>query len=421
MASMGNAEARGKEVPTKRIVICADGTWNDPEDEHPTNVLRVARAISPQDGNGVQQVVFYDWGVGSYYARIRGGVAGLGLKKNIQDCYRFIVQNYDEGDELFLFGFSRGAYTVRALAGFLNKCGILGRDRADQIPEAFRYYKRRRFKPGSEEAEEWRRRHGVEGRGEVAFLGVWDTVGALGVPTRVLAFVDEPDLFYDDVLGSSVRVARHAVAIDEKRKDFEPTLWKPNVDAAARADVKQVWFAGVHADVGGGARPKGGKLLSDVPLAWMATEAANSGLALETHLHGDTNDLHTAERHRSYKTYWRARGKEARKVPAGARVHESVWRRHQETGYAEGATRLGAAALPQQVLRKLRGGEAVRRSAAGQRDPFAGLADAPRRFTRMREGGRPTPAPRTREGPPSDSRDSKGSGRSRPRSSRPGE
>jgi len=323
-----------EDTARKRIVICADGTWNDPEDKHPTNVVRMARAIKPQDGNGVQQVVFYDWGVGSYYARIRGGVAGLGLKKNVQDCYRFIVQNYDEGDELFLFGFSRGAYTVRALAGFLNKCGILERDRADQIPEAFRYYKRRRFKPGSEAAEEWRREHGVEARGEVAFLGVWDTVGALGVPTRVLAFVDEPDLFYDDKLGSSVRTARHAVAIDEKREDFEPTLWCEKPDAKSGADVKEVWFAGVHADVGGGYGPKDGKLLSDVPLAWMAAEAAKHGLALEAHLHGDTSEFHTAAQHRSYKSYWRLRSKEGRKVPASALVHESVLRRHEETGYA---------------------------------------------------------------------------------------
>ena len=317
-------------MPRKRIVICADGTWNDPEDEHPTNVLRMARAIRPQDTNGVQQVVFYDWGVGSYYARIRGGVAGLGLKKNVQDCYRFIVQNYDEGDELFLFGFSRGAYTVRALAGFLNRCGILGRDRAHQIPDAFRYYKKRRFKPRSEAAEEWRQAHGVGVRGEVALLGVWDTVGALGVPTRVLGFVDEPDLFYDGELGSRVLVARHAVAIDEKRRDFEPTLWSAKADAEAEADVKQVWFAGVHADVGGGYRPKNGKLLSDVPLAWMAAEAANRGLALEVHLHGDTSSLHTAERHRSYKTYWRVRGKEAREVPVSARVHESVLKRIED-------------------------------------------------------------------------------------------
>lgn len=164
-------------------------------------------------------MVFYDWSVGSYYATIRGGVSGLGIMKNIQDGYRFIVQNYDVGDELFLFGFSRGAYTVRALAGFLNKCGILGRDSAHLIPEAFAFYKRSRIKPASEEAKEWRKGHCVA-RGIVDFVGVWDTVGALGIPTRVLAFVDERDLFYDAQIGSNVKVARHAVAIDEQREDL---------------------------------------------------------------------------------------------------------------------------------------------------------------------------------------------------------
>lgn len=313
----------------KRIVVCADGTWNDPEDEHPTNVLRIARAIRPDNGDGVQQVVFYDWGVGSYHAPIRGGVAGLGLMKNVQDCYRFIVQNFDQGDELFLFGFSRGAYTVRALAGFLNKCGILGRDRATQIPEAFRFYKKRRVKPGSEEAAEWRAQNGVAERGEVRFLGVWDTVGALGVPTRVLAFVDEQDLFYDAELGSSVLAARHAVAIDEKREDFTPTLW----DVKEAVDMKQVWFAGVHSDVGGGTGSKDGRLLSDIPLAWMAAEARACGLALEDHLYGSTIDLHRADAHRSYKSFWRVLGKRLREVPENALVHESVRRRHVARGY----------------------------------------------------------------------------------------
>ena len=356
-------EAPGKapaEVnrPVKRIVICADGTWNDPEDEHPTNVVRMARAIRPQDDSGIQQVVFYDWGVGSYHARVRGGVFGLGLKKNIQDCYRFIVHNYDAGDELFLFGFSRGAYTVRALAGFLNKCGILGRDQACRIPEAFDYYKKRQFEPGSPKAAEWRVKHGVKRRGEVKFLGVWDTVGALGIPNRALAFVEERDLFYDANLGSSVLAARHAVAIDEKRADFEPTLWtgkdkkkkkkrkkrKKTEDVQTedahgedgrKADVKEVWFAGVHSDVGGGGKPKDGKLLSDVPLAWMAAEAEGFGLALEDHLHRDTRELHEADRHRSYKRHWRALGKKARKVPEGGLVHESVKLRHEASSESD--------------------------------------------------------------------------------------
>ena len=132
----------------KRIVICADGTWNDPHDETPTNVLRMARAIRPMDRHGVKQVVFYDWGVGSYYAKVAGGSAGLGLQKNIQDGYRFIVQNYRHGDEIYLIGFSRGAYTVRCLAGMLNNCGVLKRELASSIPDAFNLYKKRIVKPG---------------------------------------------------------------------------------------------------------------------------------------------------------------------------------------------------------------------------------------------------------------------------------
>ena len=142
----------------KRIIICSDGTWNDPEDENPTNVLRIARAVKPIGSEGVKQVVFYDWGVGSYYANARGGTAGLGMMKNIQDGYRFIVQNYNPGDELFLFGFSRGAYTIRSLAGMLNNCGILKRTNAHQIPDAFKFYKKRSAKPGSPAARAWRKK-----------------------------------------------------------------------------------------------------------------------------------------------------------------------------------------------------------------------------------------------------------------------
>ena len=314
----------------KRIVVCADGTWNDPEDKVPTNVLRLARAIQPQAQDGVQQVVFYDWGVGSYYASVQGGISGLGMMKNIQDGYRFIVQNYDPGDEIFLFGYSRGAYTVRALAGMLNNCGILKRTKANLIPRAFSFYKKKSAAPGSSEAGQWRNRHAVNGaRGTVEFMGVWDTVGALGIPTRALAFVEEKDLFYDPVLGSNVKRARHAVAIDEKRADFEPTLW---TKTEAR-DIKQVWFAGVHGDVGGGAKARQGKHLSDVALAWMAREAAAAGLALEQHLHGSVTQHHKLPINRSYKGFYRVLGKSTRNMPEDARVHHSVRQRHQSGSY----------------------------------------------------------------------------------------
>jgi len=317
-------------TPKKRIVVCSDGTWNDPHDEIPTNVLRIARAVRPEDEHGVQQIVFYDWGVGSYQHKLRGGVSGLGIMKNIQDGYRFIVQNHDPGDEIFLFGFSRGAYTARALAGMLNKCGILKRPNADRIDEAFAFYKKSSVKPGSSQARAWRRKLGVSPeRGGVDFIGVWDTVGALGIPTRVLGFVDEHDLFYDQALGSNVEVARHAVAIDERRGDFTPTLWEPHESG----DLKQVWFAGVHSDVGGSTRPKDGKLLSDIPLGWMAREADAAGLRFEPHLHGSLRGLHTAAQNKSYKTFWRLRSASWRSIPTDAVLHKSVKDRARATGY----------------------------------------------------------------------------------------
>lgn len=315
----------------KRIVICADGTWNDPGDDYPTNVLRVARAIKPVAADGIRQVVFYDWGVGSYAAPVMGGVAGLGMIKNVQDGYRFIVQNYNAGDQLYLFGFSRGAYTVRCLAGMLNNCGVLRRSLADRIPDAFEFYKNRRAKPGSRRAADWRQKHtGHRGRATVDFIGVWDTVGALGVPTRVLAFAEESDLFFDAELGSNVRVARHAVAIDEQRADFQPTLWQPKESA----DMAQIWFAGVHADVGGGyGARKGSKLLSDIPLAWMAEEASRAGLELESHLYRQRDLDPLAPAHKSHKRFWRVLGRAQRELPSDAVLHASVSRRFRSGDY----------------------------------------------------------------------------------------
>jgi len=315
----------------KRIVICSDGTWNDPEDDNPTNVLRFARAVKPIGSDGVKQVVFYDWGVGSYYAKARGGISGLGMMKNIQDGYRFIVQNYHPGDDLFLFGFSRGAYTVRSLAGMLNNCGILKRVNAHQIPDAFTFYKKRSAKPGSPKARAWRKARSLSPeRGIVRFVGVWDTVGALGVPTRVLAFVEESDLFFDPEIGSNVKVARHAVSIDEKRKDFRPTLWLPK----GGIDIKQVWFAGVHSDVGGGYAPtRQGRLLSDIPLAWMAQEAELSGLEFESHLYVKAKLDHLAPAHKSHKGFFKVLGSTPRTLPADVILHSSVKKRYQAGKY----------------------------------------------------------------------------------------
>ena len=227
----------------KRIFVCADGTWNRPEEDHEkdvaTNVLRLARGIAPRDDDGNAQVVFYDWGLGSYHANISGGGLGEGINKNIMDDYRFIVQNYDPGDEIYLFGFSRGAYTVRSLCGFINNCGILRRKHANRIEQAFALYKDRDNHPRDDRSSKFRSRYATEDAPRIRFVGVWDTVGALGVPIHVLGFLNEKHVFHDNKIGPNIDIARHALAVDERRDDFEPTIWKRRPGT----DLEQVWFA----------------------------------------------------------------------------------------------------------------------------------------------------------------------------------
>jgi uncharacterized protein (DUF2235 family) len=324
---------------TKRIVICADGTWNRPEknlaEDTPTNVLRLARAIKPVANDHVDQQVFYDWGVGSYYDPVVGGATGKGLDKNIMDDYRYIVQNYAPGDEIFLFGFSRGAYTVRSLCGLINNCGILKRPDARLIQAAFDLYKRpsKAYAPKGAKSIAFRQEHSHPSR-EVRFVGVWDTVGALGIPISFLGLLDDKDEFYDTKLGRNVRVARHALAIDELRSDFEPTVWLPRENL----DLKQVWFAGAHSDVGGSYKPDDdGTLLSDIPLDWMMREARSAGLTLETHLRRSLQPNPVATLHQSRRHYYRIKKKFYRDIDHGkgeVLIHKSVKQRwDSDAGY----------------------------------------------------------------------------------------
>ncbi len=262
----------------KRIAIFADGTWNSPEKGGATNVLRMTRAVQPEAG-GAEQVAFYDWGVGTDRKILMGGIAGVGIDKNIMDCYRFIVHNYDEGDQLFFFGFSRGAYTVRSLAGFIRNCGLLTRPHANKIPDAFRLYRKRTKASGPNESEaaSFRKKYAVADITPIEFVGAWDTVGKLGIPVPFWGTLnDSKFLFHDTEPSKIVQHARHAVSIDENREDFKPVLWsdKPNVD------IQQVWFSGVHSDVGGGHKNRG---LSDCASSWMVAEAAKCGLQFESH------------------------------------------------------------------------------------------------------------------------------------------
>lgn len=288
------------------IVICADGTWNRPEEDiekdFPTNVLRLARAIKPSSGNS-RQHVFYDWGLGSYHSNLSAGATGRGIHKNILDGYRYIVQNYSHNDKIYLFGFSRGAYTVRALSGLINNCGILKRADARLISEAWKIYKSPLAKnhPRGEAAKAFRDQHCHTSR-KVHFVGVWDTVGALGIPFSLMGLFDNHDEFYDTKMGSNVVIARHALAIDEQREDFEPTVWTPRPGV----DLKQVWFSGVHADIGGSYPPdRSGLNASDTPLAWMMDQATTAGLNIEPHLRASLTEGFRGKLHKSRNHVYR--------------------------------------------------------------------------------------------------------------------
>ena len=316
----------------KRIIICSDGTWNKPEEDltkdYPTNVLKFSRAIKPVDDKGIAQTVFYDWGIGYYHDKVGGGGFGAGLDKNIMDGYRYIVHNYDEGDEIFLFGFSRGAYTVRCLAGLINNCSVLKKEHDNQINEAYKLYKNPNEKPDGAVSQEFRSKFSVNQKIPVHFVGVWDTVGALGLPKSIFGFIQDKHLFYDNKIGSIIKTARHALSIDELREDFEPTIWQQ--DYEKKVDLKQVWFAGVHADIGGSYPPdENGLKLSDIPMMWMKKEAELQSLQFQPHIENvQINPL--AKQHNEYRRIFKLLGKLSRKILPETPIHISVKERFEK-------------------------------------------------------------------------------------------
>lgn len=315
----------------KRIVIASDGTWNSPENKESTNVLKLAQTIAPQSNDSTQQVIFYDWGVGSDRKKLSGGISGAGIDKNIMDCYRFIVQNYDKGDELFFFGFSRGAYTVRSLAGMIRNCGVLKREHARYIPKAFDLYRERGRKsaPDESEAKELRAQYCVADQTSIEFIGVWDTVGTLGIPFSCWGLLGNESkyLFHDTSPSRIVKFARHALSIDETREDFMPVLWDED---KSEIDLKQVWFAGVHGDVGGGYGDD--HQLGDTACAWLLDEAAARGLVIEAHGRESLQPSSAGKQHNEYKGIYKFREKSYREIGKESLLHCSVKERFEKMG-----------------------------------------------------------------------------------------
>lgn len=300
----------------KRLVFCFDGTWNRLDATDPTNVVLTAESVNPTASNGISQVIYYHEGVGTdRWERIRGGAFGAGLLNNIADAYRSLVFNYKPGDEIYIFGFSRGAYTARSFAGLLRTCGIVRRRDAALTGRAIELYENRiygldgfaairqelgeHFSPDvciSDADNQWRSAN-VSGYSSskvpiltIKYLGVWDTVGALGIPSgmSLSGLINRKHQFHDTDLGKHVENARHAVAIDERRASFEPALWT-NLDelneargfnsADENAPYQQRWFPGTHGSVGGGGALRG---LSDQTLDWIWDGARDAGLELDT-------------------------------------------------------------------------------------------------------------------------------------------
>lgn len=271
----------------KRLIICCDGTWNEPDEKvndnpadetEPTNVLKVVRGIAQVDQHKIPQVVYYDTGVGTqgFVDKYVGGALGRGISENIQQAYRFIANNFHEGDELFLFGFSRGAYTVRSLAGFIGSVGLLEKAHLRRVPEAYALYRTPPNKrSGSLPERRLKKLEPSPRRGiPIKFIGVWDTVGALGAPTPILRRLTRGKVsFHDTQLGKDVQHAYHALAVDERRRSFQPNLWIG--EPTNGQTIKQMWFSGVHSNVGGSYRNRG---LSNIALKWLTDQASQHGL-----------------------------------------------------------------------------------------------------------------------------------------------
>jgi hypothetical protein len=289
---------------SKNIVICADGTGNTTVKGRGTNVFKLYEAVDQNDhrfdGSAVQQVAIYHDGVGTEslkWVRIFGGVFGWGLSRNVKQLYGELARVYDKDDRIFLFGFSRGAFTVRTLAGLVTTCGIVDPTRYSTnrsfwraVRHAYRHYRRKyqtvfsrmlRGKVAIDNEELRKFSVGIEAfddpdRNIIQFIGVWDTVDAVGSPFGIADIINSMVYrfkFPDTTLSSEVAHACHALALDEPRQSFKPVLWCERPEDAER--IEQVWFAGSHSNVGGGYPRQG---MSLVALDWMMRKAEEHGL-----------------------------------------------------------------------------------------------------------------------------------------------
>ena len=325
----------------KNIVICNDGTGNevrkrkDSDEVVKSNVVRLIRRLDRTDS--AKQIVFYDPGVGTEGApgaltavtksitKLLGLAFGHGTRKNLADAYAFLMHHYEHGDRIYLFGFSRGAYTVRALAGILNRIGLLEEGCNSLIPYAIKYYMSQGEEPLWHELSSFKKSFSRnyshdKGRVTVHFMGCWETVNSIGWFRSRLTLPDTYEL-------PNVKRGRHAVAIDEKRSQYRESLWADD----RPEEMEQMWFAGAHTDVGGGYEDR---RLADFALDWMMNGAKKAGLLANDEpprkqKDDELPDLPTL--HNPLWPVWWLLTWKRRTLPPGARLHESVKERLELT------------------------------------------------------------------------------------------
>lgn len=331
----------------KRIISCSDGTWNKPGKkdrgiEVKTNVAKMYECICSRGQDDIEQVKIYDEGVGTGYSwkdRLLGGATGKGIDKNIKDIYEFFLLNYEPGDQIFLFGFSRGAYTARSIAGFIRNCGILKRENIHLVDKAYSFYRDRNDYtcPDSDLMKSFRATYCVENTTPIHFMGVWDTVGALGIPLPWYKIANMARYKFHDVkLSSFVKHAYHALAIDEKRSLFSPTLWQKSKSVLEnnhhQQQLEQRWFAGVHSNVGGGYADCH---LSNLCLQWLIDKAKDAGMCYNDPPLIITTEHDKGELRNSYSPfYWfwlpKWRKVDVKDPHTNQTIDESVWERYKE-------------------------------------------------------------------------------------------
>ncbi|MGW0821311.1 DUF2235 domain-containing protein [Streptomyces sp. NPDC002845] len=332
----------------RNLVVCLDGTGNQVKAKGNTNVVRLFEMLDLSDPS--RQIAYYDPGVGTfsaagawtpvsrYLSRLLGLAFGSGLKVNLAEAYTYLMRHHQPGDRIYVFGFSRGAYTARALTGMLRAVGLMRPGMENLVPYAVSVY----AKSKDWTDHDWDQLHRFAGAFShtiggrtgipVEYLGIWDSVKAAGLLRWNLRWPYTRK-------AAHVRRVRHAVSIDERRKPYEEYLVKPPEDErrAAPASIEQVWFAGVHSDVGGtfDDDPR----LSTIALKWVVDGALDAGLLLKPRAYAREVTLapeHALGTVHRMGRVWALLGYRRRELPPGAHVHDSVRARvEKDEAYAQ--------------------------------------------------------------------------------------